>query len=124
MQLETSMRAAGATPSNETLTVLLSSLGRAHAGELASRFARRLLSDGRNGDAYDLPLYNCLMQSMLREGTDADVSTCPRVSTAPPASLRGCCPEGRLPMHASLIAPTLSYAHCGVLILCVHSELC
>ena len=73
LQLETSMREAGATPSNETLTVLLSSLGRARANDLATGLARRILSVGRNGTAYDLPLYNCLIQSLLRGGTDAEV---------------------------------------------------
>jgi hypothetical protein len=73
--LEASMRKMGVRATNETLTVLLSSLGRAGAVEEALRLAQRIRIDAESGGAvYDLPLYNALLQALLVGGNEADVT--------------------------------------------------
>ena len=66
LELLGQMRAAGVTPSNVTLTVLLSSLLRANAVGAALDLANELREAQRErAIQYDLPLYNTILQALL-----------------------------------------------------------
>ncbi len=87
------MGAAGLTPSNTTLTVLISSLLRSGATDKAVSLTHKLLQPANQARPYDLPLYNTMLQALFANREDAKVSS-PEArpldrcfSTAPPPRL-------------------------------------
>lgn len=70
VKLEEAMRAAGASPTNQTLTILISSLIHSQEPILALQVVNELRS---RAASYDLPLYTAMVQAMFAGGARADV---------------------------------------------------
>lgn len=69
LRLERSAAAAGVAPTNETHAVLISSLLASGHVAPAAEIARRLRDEA---GAYDLPLYNTMLQALLACGVDGE----------------------------------------------------